>query len=96
MNRTMAEFAAIKYFCLRQSLNDPHFHDVDVLMGSYYQNIPWEKASAIIPALSRVIDVFSNKPGAKLEKGDSLIMERYYRICRRAYLRKGEQRKESA
>lgn len=95
MNRTMAEFAAIKYFCLRQSLNDPHFHDVDVLMGSYYQNIPWEKASAIIPALSRVVDVFSNKPGAKLEKGDSLIMERYYRICRRAYLRK-RTRRESA
>lgn len=68
--------------------NEPHFHDIDVLMETHYQNMPFDKAVPIAQTLNRVVAVFSGQPGAALLPQDKDVLNDYYMECKKAFYEK--------
>lgn len=68
--------------------SEPHFHDIDVMMETHYQNMPFEKAVPIAQTLSRVVAVFSGQPGAALLPNDKEVLNDYYMECKKAFYEK--------
>ena len=67
---------------------EPNFNDIDVMMGTFYQTMPFEQARPIVQALNRTVEVFQGKPGAILQPGDKEILNNYYQATRKAYYEK--------
>lgn len=81
-----SETMAIYHFLLWQSQVEPHFHEIDKLMSSYWKQLPTKEALRIANVLKRTVVTFSDAEGIGLQAGDSRVVEKYYWKCRRAYL----------
>jgi hypothetical protein len=67
---------------------EPHFNEIDQLMGSYWQTMPYEKAQKVIPTLNRAVQVFSGQPGARLLPSDKDVLNEYYQECKKVFYTK--------
>lgn len=64
---------------------EPNFDAIDKMMGTYYQQLPFEQGARVAQALNRVVGVFQNRPGVYLVPGDAEVLDAYYQQTRKAF-----------
>ena len=68
--------------------SEPHFEEIDQMMGTYWQTMPYEQAQKVIPTLNRTVQVFQGQPGARLLPSDKDVLNEYYQECKKAFYAK--------
>lgn len=68
--------------------SEPHFDEIDQMMGTYWQTMPYEQAQKVIPALNRTVQVFQGQPGAHLLPSDKDVLNEYYQECKKVFYSK--------
>ena len=85
---TRQELEIIRNGVMEYQKTEPHFNEIDQLMGSYWQTMPYEKAQKVIPTLNRAVQVFSGQPGARLLPSDKDVLNEYYQECKKVFYAK--------
>jgi hypothetical protein len=85
---TRQELELIRNGVVDYQKNEPHFNEIDQLMGVHWQSMPYEQAQRYIPTLNRVVQVFQGQPGARLMPNDKDVLNEYYQECKKAFYAK--------
>lgn len=82
---TRQELEIIRNGVLEYQKNEPHFSEIDKLMGVHWQSMPYGQAQKVIPTLKRAMQVFSGQPGARLLPSDKDVLNEYYQECKKVF-----------
>jgi hypothetical protein len=82
---TRQELEIIRNGVMEYQKNEPHFDEIDKLMGTHWQSMPYEQAQKVIPTLNRAVQVFSGQPGARLLPSDKDVLNEYYQECKKVF-----------
>ncbi len=82
---TKQELEIIRNGVMEYQKNEPHFDEIDKLMGTHWQSMPYEQAQKVIPTLNRAVQVFSGQPGARLLPSDKDVLNEYYQECKKVF-----------
>lgn len=82
---TRQELEIIRNGVLEYQKTEPHFNEIDKLMGTHWQTMPYEQAQKVIPTLNRAVQVFSGQPGARLLPSDKDVLNAYYQECKKVF-----------
>lgn len=80
-NEQRAIYQSIVDFTQQKQAEEPHFADINQLMGSYYQTMPYKDAAVIGDAIKSL-------QGGNITPAQCKVLEDYYNKCRTAYYAK--------
>ena len=80
-NEQRAIYQSIVDFTQQKQAEEPHFADINQLMGSYYQTMPYKDAAVIGDAIKAL-------QGGNINPTQCKVLEGYYDKCRTAYYAK--------
>ena len=85
---TANEVGIIKNGVAEYMKSEPNFGEIDKLMATHWQEMPFAKSGPIVQTLNRVAAAFKGAPGAKLLPQDKDVLNEYYQECKKAYYAK--------
>ena len=85
---TANEVGIIKNGVAEYMKSEPNFGEIDKLMATHWQEMPFAKSGPIVQTLNRVAAAFKGVPGAKLLPQDKDVLNEYYQECKKAYYAK--------
>lgn len=68
--------------------SEPNFGEIDKLMATHWQEMPFAKSGPVVQTLNRVAAAFKGVPGAKLLPQDKDVLNDYYQECKKAFYAK--------
>lgn len=80
-NEQRAIYQSILDFTRQKQTEEPHFNEINQLMGSYYQNMPYKDAATVSDAIKALND-------GRINGNQCKVLENYYNEVRTAYYAK--------